>query len=178
MNPWLFACITSIFLYSVDYFFHALRSIFKWTEISSQNWDISGSFLSFLFFSLSLSLSFFLEAKPEAYGGFQARDGIRATAASLRHNHNNTESEPYLWPTPQLTRCQILILLSKARDWTHILMDVSQVCYHWAMMGTPNFCFRLPLCHILFTHLCKNIEESLIFFSLWTIYLRTEYLCC
>ena len=32
---------------------------------------------------------------------------------------------------------QILNLLSGARDWTHILMDTSQVGYHWAIRGTP-----------------------------------------
>ena len=26
--------------------------------------------------------------------------------------------------------------VEEARDWTHILMDTSQVCYHWATRGT------------------------------------------
>ena len=34
-------------------------------------------------------------------------------------------------------QCQILNLLTKARDQTHILMNPSQVCYFWATMGTP-----------------------------------------
>ena len=37
-----------------------------------------------------------------AYGSFQARDSIGATAASLRHSHSNSGSEPSLQPTPQL----------------------------------------------------------------------------
>ena len=37
-----------------------------------------------------------------------------------------------------LWQCQILNPLSEARDCTHILMDTSQVCYHWATMGTPS----------------------------------------
>ena len=39
---------------------------------------------------------------PAAYGGSQARDWIRAAAASLCHSHSNAESEPGLRPTPQL----------------------------------------------------------------------------
>ena len=34
--------------------------------------------------------------------------------------------------------CWILNTLSKARDWTCILMDTSQVHYHWATAGTPQ----------------------------------------
>ena len=36
----------------------------------------------------------------------------------------------------------ILSPLSKARDRTHILMDSSQVCYHWATTETPDFFFK------------------------------------
>ena len=36
----------------------------------------------------------------------------------------------------------ILNALRKARDWTHVLMVTSGVCYHWAMMGTPLSCFN------------------------------------
>ena len=36
-------------------------------------------------------------------------------------------------------QCWILNLLSGARDWTHILIDTSQVCYRWAMMGIPHY---------------------------------------
>ena len=45
----------------------------------------------------------------------------------------------------------ILNPLSKARDWTHVLMDTSWIHYHWTTMGTPNrkfffltFCFLGP----------------------------------
>ena len=39
-------------------------------------------------------------------------------------------------------QCQILNPLNEARDQTLILMDTSQVRYHWATMGTPS---SLPL---------------------------------
>ena len=35
-------------------------------------------------------------AAPAAYGGSQARDQIRAVAASLYHSHSNTRSELHL----------------------------------------------------------------------------------
>ena len=48
----------------------------------------------------------FSRAAPTAYGGSQARGGIRAVAAGLRHSHSNGGSEPRLPPTPQLTATQ------------------------------------------------------------------------
>ena len=63
---------------------------------------------------------------PKAYGGSQARCQIRAVAASLCHlNHSS----------PQ---CQILNPLSEARVRTCILMDTSQILFHWAKTGTPE----------------------------------------
>ena len=50
-------------------------------------------FLSFSFSSSFLLLSSFLfRAAPVAYGDSQARDPIRAAAASLHHSHSNTRS--------------------------------------------------------------------------------------
>ena len=49
-----------------------------------------------------ISIFFLFRAAPEAYGGSQARGQMGATAASLRHSHSNTGSEPHLPPTPQL----------------------------------------------------------------------------
>ena len=50
--------------------------------------------LFFFFFFLLFAISW---AAPAAYGGFQARGRIRATAASLCHS--NLGSEPRLQPT-------------------------------------------------------------------------------
>ena len=52
------------------------------------------------YFCLFLWLSF-SRAAPAAYGGSQARGLIGAAAAGL--HHSNSESKPYLWPTPQFT---------------------------------------------------------------------------
>ena len=38
---------------------------------------------------------------------------------------------------------QILNPLSEARDQTYVLLDTSQVCYHWATTGTPELYFNI-----------------------------------
>ena len=53
------------------------------------------SFFLFLFF-------FFLRAAPAVYGSSQARGGIWAAAAGLRHSHSNSRSEPDPQCTQQL----------------------------------------------------------------------------
>ena len=77
---------------------------------------------------------------PKAYRISQARDRIGAATASLHHGHNNTsqiqdESATY---TTAHGNMKILNLLTESRDQTDILMDTSQVHYHWATMGTPK----------------------------------------
>ena len=42
-------------------------------------------------------------AAPAAYGGSQAKGQIGAVTAGLHHSRSNTESEPRLWPLPQIT---------------------------------------------------------------------------
>ena len=46
-------------------------------------------------------------------------------------------------------QCQILNPLSKARDWTLVLLATSWICYLWAMMGTPLFHNSALICHSL-----------------------------
>ena len=85
---------------------------------------------------------------------------------------------------------QILNPLSEARDWTHILMGTSQICYCWATVGTPwvqlfqithlsnivqylSFSVRLVSLNIVpssFIHIVTNGEIS--FFYFWKIFRR------
>ena len=68
------------------------------------------------------------------------RLGVRlgVVAAGLHHNHSNARSKPCLWTAPQLTAPWIFNPPREAMDWTCILMDTSQIHFHWAMMGTPE----------------------------------------
>ena len=70
-------------------------------------------------------------------------------------------------------QCRILKPLSKARDWTSILVDTSQVHYHWAPMGIPiffNFDFSIlkfynaVSCSGLFPFIIMNTQWAL---SVW-----------
>ena len=107
-------------------------------------------FFSFLFFVCLFVFFWSFGAIPVAYGRSQARGCERelqrpayttaiATATwdlNLICNLHHSSQQPW-----------ILNLLSKARDWTHVLMDTAWVHYLWATMGTPSllflgFCFR------------------------------------
>ena len=62
---------------------------------------------------------YLFRAASTAYGVSQARGQIGAIAADLHHSS---------WTFNPL---------SKAKEWTCVLMDASQVHFCWAMMGTP-----------------------------------------
>ena len=79
------------------------------------------SYTNFLFF-------YFFVTTSTAYGGSQARGWIAVTAASQCHSHSNTGTKPLVQTTPQLMQCQILNLLSEARDRNHNLMVTSRIC--------------------------------------------------
>ena len=71
-----------------------------------------------------------------AYGSFQTRHWIGTTAPSLCHCHSYVGSKTCLRPIYHSSQqCQILNPLNKVRDWTHIFMNTSWVCYDWATMG-------------------------------------------
>ena len=70
-------------------------------------------------------------AAPVAYGSSQARGQIRAVAAGLHHSHSKARSLTH-WVRPGIG--------------TLVLMDASQICFHWATMGTPPFLFFFLMC--------------------------------
>ena len=86
-------------------------------------------FFGLFVFCLSLFVCLPFKAESVAYGSSQARGHIRAIAAAVgrRDSHSNTGSEHHLQLPCSLWPCQILNLLSEARDRTCILMDTSWV---------------------------------------------------
>ena len=57
---------------------------------------------------------FVFRATPQANGGSQSRDRIRAVATALCHSHSNARSEPCLQPAPTYTTAH-----GNARSLTH-----------------------------------------------------------
>ena len=86
---------------------------------------------------LDLFFSCLFRAAPAAYGGSQAKGRFGAIAAGLCP----TMSDPSFVCDLHHSSRQHWILNppSEARDQTCFLMDASQICFHWAMMGTPMF---------------------------------------
>ena len=70
---------------------------------TSYNWIFNHMSVNFVLNQGQLVCLFvcLFRAKPAAYGSSQARDWIRAAAASLYHSRSNAGSEPRLQPTPQ-----------------------------------------------------------------------------
>ena len=62
-------------------------------------------------------------------------------------------------PICDLHHSWILNLLSEARDWTQVLMDFSQVLYHWALMGTPAVRFLTCLA-TMGTPVCRLFDGN------------------
>ena len=88
----------------------------------------------------------------------QATGRIGSIAAILFHSHSNWESQLshicYLHHSSW--QYQIPDPLSKAKDWTHILMDTSQICFLCTIMGTPKNCVFLKSIH--FPYRCNTIS--------------------
>ena len=118
---------------------------FSWRSILSQNcsyyWTSILLFLTFFHLKIFVFIFIFIflgDDAPTAYGiprlGVKSELGLpgyaTATAApDQSHVCNLHQSSLQHW---------ILNPLSGARDQTCVLMDTSQVHYHWAIMGTPR----------------------------------------
>ena len=78
-------------------------------------------------------------AAPAACTSSQARDWIRATAAGLTTATATQDPSRVCNLHHSSEQHHILDPLIKARDWTHILVDISQICFHCATTGTPSY---------------------------------------
>ena len=82
----------------------------------------SSFYFSFLVLFVGWFVCLLFRAMPVAYGSPQARGWIGATAQQSQ-------------PQPS----QIPNSMSRARDWSCILMDTSQICFCCTTAGTPHF---------------------------------------
>ena len=134
-------CI-SLIISNVEHFFMCLLAVF-FGEISSVHFLI-GSFdivwAVCIFWKLNIPhlFFFFFRTTPVAYSSSQARSWMElqllayATATAtqdLRHVCELHHSSRHCWiPDP----------LSEARDQTHILVDISWICFCCTTTGTPD----------------------------------------
>ena len=88
---------------------------------------------------------FFLGIYPQQYGGSHARGPIRATAPSLCHTIATPDLSHVCNVSHSLQQRWILNPLSKARDWTHIIMDTSQDLNPMSHNGTPGLTLRIHI---------------------------------
>ena len=93
------------------------------------------NFFSFSFYLLGLA--------PSAYGISWARSQIRDAAASRHYSHGNAGSKQ---------QRRILNPLSKAKDWTHILMDTSWVLNLLSHNGNSWFILKVEINSPFFLH--------------------------
>ena len=112
----------------------------------------------FTVFSSSFPFFFFglFMATPMAYGSSQAKGRIRAVVAGLRQSNSNARSKLHLQPIPQLMATWILPL-HEARDRTCILMDASQIHFHWATTETPCIPFFF---FFVFLSFSRSVPEA------------------
>ena len=159
------------------------------------------SFFSFLFSCL-------FRAAPTTYGGSWVKGWIKAVATGLHHSHSNARSELHLRPIPQLTAVpDPLTHWARPGGQTRVLMVTSQLCYHWATVGTPSVvfltcdtCIEAVNSHYVFCvqvmiyttptmlfawvgHVCDRVVSSYFGFCQWILFAnfslwRGQWLLC
>ena len=94
--------------------------------------------------TLLLFIYFFclFRASPTVHGGSQARGQSGAAAASPRHSHSNARSKQHLQPTPQLMAMPDPEPTEGGQGLNPHPHDTSQICFCWAMMGTPKTFYK------------------------------------
>ena len=78
-------------------------------------------------------------ATLEPYEGSQARGRMRAIAAGLPNSHRNSGSLSRVCDLHHRSQqCHIFNPLSEVRDWTHVIMDTSQIVTAEAQWNSKN----------------------------------------
>ena len=92
-------------------------------------------------FSVCMCVCLFVclfRAAPAACGGSQARGGIRAKLLAYTTAIAMPDPSRICDLHHSLRQLQILNPVSEARDQAFVLMDTSQIRFHFAMVGTPQ----------------------------------------
>ena len=128
---WIFIMLTISVIFSKEDRGCTLQICFMTNFFSSKNFQAK-QFLCVCFF-----LRPHLQHRKVPSIGVQSE----AAAAGLLHSHSKPDVSHACDLHHSSLQCQICNTLSKARDWTHILMDTSRVHYSWATKGTQSIFF-------------------------------------
>ena len=132
-----------------------------WSLVRCVNhWATTGTPCLFLFLGFCFVL-FVFRAALAACTSFQVRGWIRAVATSLHHSHMGSELHLQLHHSSRQHR--ILHPLSKARDWTCVLMGTVVFFNHWTMTETPVSLFDVLLL------LYRNATDMYVDYVNWNI---------
>ena len=115
-------------------------------------------------FCITISFFFLFRAAPTSYESSQARGQIES--AAMAYTTATATWNPSCICSLHHSSRQYWILnaLREARDWTHILMDPSLVCYPWATMGTPGLLFPALILWLITFSLNHTFSST---FNLW-----------
>ena len=138
--PQMIAYYIYISCFSLNIFYRKFQSHTKKTTHS--NGYIIFHCIDFIYLFI---FCFFFRATPKAYGSFQTRGQIRATAACLHHITIQDPSHVCNLHHSSQQR-QILNPLREARDQTHNLLVPSLISFHCTTIGT------LIIFHLTFYH--------------------------
>ena len=94
----------------------------------------------FVLFLDTLHFFFFCFLGPHPWHTKVPRLGVKSELKLPAYTTATVAMDPsHIWDLHhRLWQRQIPNSLSKARDWIHILMDTSQICFLWATVGTPD----------------------------------------
>ena len=115
-------------------------------------WDLLSSLYAksfyFIFYLFIFSLELHLRHRSS-----QARGQIGGTAASLCHSHSTWDLS-HVCNLPHIHgNAGSFNPSNKARDQTHIPLDTSRICFHWATTETPQVILYCILDLLNFTFL-------------------------
>ena len=135
-----------------------------------------GTLTVFLLKSDFCCCCYLFRATPTAYGISEARDWIRAAAASLCHNHSNARAKLSVTYSEAVSSAGSFNPLSKAKDWTCIIVDASWILNLLShdenalksVLSDKLFYFSFHFLYMEYFFYALTFSLCVFFFNIWT----------